>query len=416
VIVVGAGVAGLAAAWSARRAGREVTLVSAGPGASALGSGAVDDVPWEHLLRAARLLGSEPRASTSGPHLPASALAPDVAAFAAALGLWDVPESTRPWLATAAGRIRPARGRDRAMLDLARLEDTCVILPRAERAGWDADALAATLAGDRFARARRLTFRAVDVPVLRLHDERRIADGDLAARHDEEARLGWLAARLREGLAAIPGAGAVLLGPFLGARAPRAEALSAAVGLPVGEALVGVGSPAGLRFEAARDALLDAVGARRARDRVVSVLAGEDRLAVALERGGADLKADAVVLAIGGLAGGGVIYAPPEHAAGADLPPGGAVPFALSVKANVTLSLGGAGRMDVVASLHGPELDVTAWPIDGRPGALETVGVRCEGARAAPGIWAAGDVVAGRPRTVLEAVAAGIAAGVGGSG
>ena len=47
----------------------------------------------------------------------------------------------------------------------------------------------------------------------------------------------------------------------------------------------------------------------------------------------------------------------------------------------------------------------------GGPGALEAVGVRCEGARAAPGITAAGDVVAGRPRTVLEAVAGGIAAG-----
>jgi glycerol-3-phosphate dehydrogenase subunit B len=126
---------------------------------------------------------------------------------------------------------------------------------------------------------------------------------------------------------------------------------------------------------------------------------------------GATRKADIVVLAIGGLAGGGVIYAPPEHAAGADLPPGGRVPFELSVSAPVVLSLSGSSRMEIIASMHGPELDLTAWPRDGRPGVLETVGVLCEGVRAAERIYAAGNVVAGRPRTLLEAAAAGIAAG-----
>jgi glycerol-3-phosphate dehydrogenase subunit B len=106
-----------------------------------------------------------------------------------------------------------------------------------------------------------------------------------------------------------------------------------------------------------------------------------------------------------------VLYAPPEHAAGADLPPGGRVPFALSLRAPVDLSLGGAARMEVVGSLHGPELDAIAWPRAGRPGALETVGVRCEGVRAGEGILAAGDVIAGRPRTALVAAASGIAAG-----
>jgi len=110
-----------------------------------------------------------------------------------------------------------------------------------------------------------------------------------------------------------------------------------------------------------------------------------------------------------------VLYAPPEHGAGADLAAGGRVPFALSLRAPVELSLGGAARMEVVASMHGPELDAIAWPRDGRPGALETVGVRCEGVRAiasgTEALLAAGDVIAGRPRTTLIAVASGIAAG-----
>ncbi|APR84231.1 Hypothetical protein A7982_09580 [Minicystis rosea] len=61
--------------------------------------------------------------------------------------------------------------------------------------------------------------------------------------------------------------------------------------------------------------------------------------------------------------------------------------------------------------MHGPELDVTAWPVNGRPGTLETVGIRCDGVRAGDGLYAAGDVIAGKPRTLLAAVSAGIAAG-----
>src|SRR5262245_13038048 len=95
VIVVGAGIAGTAAAWSARRRGAEVTIVSAGAGASALGSGAVDDAPWERLARASAVLGAP---------IPASATASDLADFVADLALWDVPASAMCWIPTAAGR------------------------------------------------------------------------------------------------------------------------------------------------------------------------------------------------------------------------------------------------------------------------------------------------------------------------
>lgn len=410
VLVAGAGIAGLAAAFRARALRADVTVVSDRPGASALGGGAVDDLPWEELLRAARTLGVAP--------MPRP-LAAGVDDLARALGLWELPAEALTWIATAAGRIRPARGRDRALLDLGPLEGREVLLPRADRAGWDADAIAAGLAEDPFARARRIRFIAVELPILRFEEEHRIPDGDLAARHDDAARLGWLAERLREGLGRRKQAGAVLLGPWLGVAAARAEALSKAVGVPVGEALVGAGSPAGLRFEAARDRLLGEIGARVMRDRVVSLDVDADQVAVMLAREKAPLLVDAVVLATGGLTGGGLVFAPPEREAFADLPPGGRMPFALSLRAAVTLAGQSAptpSRMaplttGITSSLHGPELDLAAWPSDGRPGALESAGVRCDGVRAAPGITAAGDVIAARPRTVLEAVSSGLSAG-----
>jgi glycerol-3-phosphate dehydrogenase subunit B len=410
VLIAGAGIAGLAAAFQARRAGCDVTVVAHHPGASELGSGAVDDVPWERMQNAARTLGVLPAPRP---------IAPEVAEFARSLGCWDLPAQSRTWIATAAGRIRPARGRDRALLDLGALERGDVLLPRVDRAGWDADAIAAGLAAEPFARSRQIRFVAVDLPVLRFEEEHRIPDGDLAARHDDAARLGWLAARLLEGIGRRGPASAVLLGPWLGMRAARAEALAQAVGVPVGEVLVGVGSPAGLRFEAARDRLLREIGARVCRDRVVSVDGEDGGLSVTLAREKAPIVVDAMVLSVGGLAGGGVRYVPPEHDAVADLPPGGRIPFVLSLRAGVGLCAQitkvapalAQAPLGITSSLHGPELDLLAWPSDGQLGALESVGVCCDGVRAASGISAAGDVIAGRPRTVLAAVSSGLAAG-----
>ena len=83
IVVIGAGVAGLAAAWVAAKQGAQVTLLDGGAGASQLSGGAVDDVPWEELERAEQ---------ASGHSLPVSPLSEDAAAFAAALDLWRLIE------------------------------------------------------------------------------------------------------------------------------------------------------------------------------------------------------------------------------------------------------------------------------------------------------------------------------------
>lgn len=406
IAVIGAGVAGAAAAFGARRAGKRVTVISQGAGASAMMSGAVDDRPWEVLEAAARVWGDEPKAA---------ALPSEVLDFVSALDLWAVPEARGVRLATLAGRIRMARGSDRALLDMsALLPGTLVLIPRVCRAAWDADALSDALNDDPYARRRGFLFLAVDTPVLRFAEEPRISDIDLAARHDDDQRIAWLAENLKHTLVRVKQSPevpvAMLLGPWLGMRAPAAAALSARLGAPAGEALLGIGSPSGFRFEHARDRLLASLGADRVNARVRGLRArGEEAMVCELEDG-RELSFDAVVLALGGMAGGGISYCPPDAYAGEDMPPTVELPFALSLKAEVSLALG-RDAVDIASSMHGPELDADSWPAHSHESALSRVGIRAEGVCAGPRVFVAGECIAGHGRTVLSAVSSGLAAG-----
>lgn len=423
VLVIGDGVAGTAAAWRAAREGAAVTLVAGGAGASLLAPGAVDDRPWESVARAARALGAEMRAR---------ALDDGLTAFAEALDLWRLPREGEPLplLATMAGCLRPARGHDRALLDLGALAGATIAVPRADRVGWDADALAAAWGDDPFARRLEIRFVPLHVSLLRFADEQRISDADLAARHDDSARLGWFADRLRESFArAGKTPRAVLLGPWLGLDSPAASALAERLGIAAGEALAGAGSPAGLRLARARDRLLAGTTIRRVHARVRTLTLGlepkrgeakrgEDRRPSLLVEGDDDaLRADRVVLACGGLVGGGLRYDPLDIHAGADVPESNAPPFRFSFEL-VPTSAGrpyfaaGGARIGIASSMFGLDLDLSAWPSPGRPGLLESVGVACDEAGiAAPALAAAGDAVADRPRTMLIAIESGLRAG-----
>ena len=210
-------------------------------------------------------------------------------------------------------------------------------------------------------------------------------------------------------------ADAILMGPWLGALEPLAPELSQALGVAVGEVLDVVGITAGLRFEAARAGLLEAIGVAVEPHRVERVALSGDELRLTLDNGD-EVITDGVVLALGGVVAGGVVYDPPERHAGQDLPERGAAPWRLSLECPAELQAHGR-VLDVVGSIHGPPLDEVAWPIDADPGFLEAVGVRCEGlsllndGAVEARLLAAGDVMADRPRTVLQAVFSGIRAG-----
>jgi glycerol-3-phosphate dehydrogenase subunit B len=298
-----------------------------------------------------------------------------------------------------------------------------VAVPRVDRSGWDADSLAACWSDDAFARRHKIRFVALDAALLRYIGEDRIADADLAERYDDPSRLAWLAARLREAFARTGlEPGAVILGPWLGLNRGGAEALSGLVGVPAGEALAGTGSPTGLRFARARDRLLKGAAVTVQRHRVTELCAddeGEGRWSVTLDESDGPLRFDRVVLACGGLIGGGIVYDPLESHTGTDMPEKNRPSFRLSFAIGGALPedgrlffAAGGARLGVTSSMYGLDLDQAAWPSAGSPGLLESVGLHCdEAGNATPDIAAAGDVIADRPRTLLAAVRSGLQAG-----
>jgi len=381
-----------------------------GGGGGGLGGGAGVGLPGGAWLSEGR---------TSDDPLRTRALADDIRAFSDALEVWVLPsaDAPAPIVATAAGRLRPARGRDKGLLDVGSFGKTTVLVPRVPRAGWDADALAATLESEWLARRAGLRFLPVDAPVLRFTDEARIADADLAMRHDEPARIEWLAERLREMVHAAHGEAAsisgVLLGSWLGVKQERATELSSRVGVAVGEALVGIGSTAGLRFETATARFVARFSMKFVAERVTELRRAGERIEVVLASESSSVVADAVVIATGGMATGSIVYTPPDLQAGEHMPSRVEPPFSFGIQTidlSIPLSCG-KGRIDAGSSVFGPPLDTTAWPSGVRSSTLESVGIEAVDGKVCPGVYAAGDVVAGKRRTMLEAVASGLRVG-----
>jgi len=383
VLIVGAGAAGVSAAIALASRVSGVRVLTAGSGASSLFGGTLDVTPWQKHGAPAWLEG-------------------DLQATLDRLELYRLPEKGA-LVATTAGILRPARGIDRALLDLRELSRGNVLVPRADHHAWDANALARSLADSAEARAQNLAFTAVDATITRFRDERPLANAEIAARHDDPQRLSWLADRLRETLARAGTVAAVLLPPWLGIDRPRAEALSERVGVPCGEASSALASSAGLRFERARDRTFATMGveARRAWVERIRSTGTPERPAFAIETDeGETHLASLVLLATGGLVGGGLAYDPGEARA----------PFRTAIEVECTV---GAHQrpLDRPGSLSGAPPESLAWPFTDDP-LLERAGVLVGpgfAVKDAPrGLYACGDLIADRPRTWLEAWSSGV--------
>jgi len=404
VAVVGGGAAGVAACVAAAAAGASTSIVLGGSGASALSCGALDVAPWEDERGGSR--GEE------GAEVDAGALA-----VLRALGIYDV--GARPaLLATTAGIVRPARGRDAALLDLASIAPAgstgggAVLLPRCDQHGWDATALARAWNDAPRARARGLTFVPVDAQITRYREERTLRDAEIAERHDDRDRLAWLADRLRDVLARGGDFAAVLLPPWLGVAAPRARELGERVGLPCGECIGHLAGPSGQRFLRARDRAIDAARVDRIDGWARAVEATDGALRVELEDGRA-IGASRVVLACGGVLGGGVRYDPGDARFAGAMPSAARPTFSFAIDGIGEPGIHGR-PLELAGSLFGAPPEGIAWPLADDP-LLERVGLLAgaEGRALAglPGLYACGDLAADRPRTFLEALAAGARAG-----
>jgi hypothetical protein len=384
-LVIGGGFAGCAAAWELAQLGADVSLVWDSGGASELYSGALDLEPW---------------ATSDG----ASVYAPSAheAEFLASLGLWALNEGIPTRLGAGSGVVRSAALRDRAQLNLEVWRGGKVAVVDWGRPGWDGALLARAWSESAWARATRTEFLRVALEPPSIRELRLLSDYDLATCFDDAAWQATVAERLR---AIDPVFAACMTGPWLGLSPDTAERLRRLSGRALGEALSDPGGLAGVRFQVARDAWLGRARLAAYRGKVDAVQRSAQGLRVRWQERGAQSSApmaelfQCVILATGGVLGGGV-----QYASGLESTRHGA--FSLSLDAPAELRLDGRD-VSLLAGSEGADLVALGM------GALERVGVRVladQGVPEQPGLFAVGDVVAGRPRTALEAVRAGIRA------
>ncbi len=370
LVVVGGGFAGVAAAWRGRQLGAEVSLFHARAGASELSSGALDLEPWPTAVRA-------------------RPLAPELEGFLAAFEL-EAPASRWVVVATCAGTLRPARGRERALLDLAPFAGQTIAVLDLGRHDFDAEALAQAWSEAAWARSTATRFRAVPLELPGAPSQ--VSGYDfaqtLAATEQRRALSHAASARLRE-------EAAVLMGPWSTLEPGGDVEWERWLGRPVGETCSPPGGVAGARFERQRARVLEAAGVSVSAREVEALTPEGEVVLVDGER----VRADAVVLALGGVVAGGIVLGPPgpEHAGGAA--------FRLGVRAEAEFELDGV-KLDGASTLHG--IDFTARGL----GALERVGVACQGAALSGHrrVFAAGELRAGEPRTALHAMLSGLRA------
>ncbi len=268
VLVIGDGAAGIAAARAAVEQGATVTLVSEGAGATAMGSGAVWGAAAEPFARW----------SEGGPFQRGGRYV--------TLGAWV--------LADVVGALDSA-------LDVSRVAANAVlgVVDLPTHPGWNP----------------RMIASALGAAVIPLPDAPEDDSFHATARRFDTPGVVDATALLLQNALRGKGIGAVLFPPVLGLRRDDVAArLSAAVGVPVGEALGDAGDPLSMRFHRAlRQWVPASVTTVRGR---ASVTPGR-ALDVTVQ--GVKARARAVVLATGGLTGGGVQFGDRLREATADL-------------------------------------------------------------------------------------------------
>ncbi|MFA6033355.1 MAG: FAD-binding protein [Myxococcota bacterium] len=275
VVVIGMGAAGVAAALTAKQAGKKVLIVARSPGATALSSGAVDGAGGQ----AAEFM------ATSFPslHLGMALFLPTV------YGNW---KSTSMSLASQAGASpAPARPGEVVVVRFSDVEDTA----------GNVGSLVGRGAGN-----PQFSFRDVSIPLL--GGGRKAGVFEAAGAVDMDTGIARAAGeRLRAAI--TPGKTVMaLIPPVMGIRlySEAIAAFSMSAGLPVFEMLAGVPSVPGQRWQAALEDAVARALVEVQNDDVVRFTGEGDRVMSVGTASGAELRAASFVLATGKFIGGGV--------------------------------------------------------------------------------------------------------------
>jgi anaerobic glycerol-3-phosphate dehydrogenase len=322
VVVVGSGVAGLAAALAAKRAGAAVWIVEGPAGASALAGGAWDvatDRRDRAPLRAsprslemalddvARERPAHPWARLGRPD-SAAAIREAHEAVLGALGMYRplARAADAEIVCTDLGLVRRAGLAQRPVLDLARVPGARIAVAwmRALRS-FDGSFVARSLnelavrAGDR----RR--FVAVEVEMLRRAGDAVLLPHEAALLLDSHDARGRAITAFGRALGGV-GAEALLVPPVLGVDDDGVwPTLEAAVGIPVGEVVEPFTGAQSLRLSRGIRRALDSAGVVRRTKRALRVRAEDGGWRAELEDR-ETLRPGAIVLATGKHLGGGI--------------------------------------------------------------------------------------------------------------
>jgi hypothetical protein len=415
--VDGSGYAGFAAARSANAAGASTAILDSGGGASLLSLGALDWHDWHRAERA----GTADQNDNEG---AVRSLLTALPGFEHA----KANEHEVTLLATVSGETRSARVAHRALLNLRALAPGArIAIPSAP--GIYAEPLARALNESPLAREQRLLFSVIPSTLCKHRDEHDVSMLELAKRHDEPARQAFL---LRE-LAAIAQSGhqACLLPPILGTLPDTCARLQAEAPLVIGELYGFTPSPMSLRYASAVATALGNLAIPRIRAKVTAI-SFIGNCIVAETDTGERWSARALVLATGGILGGGLRYTPAAAGDGREFPFRASDEFALGLDGTVPSTLELCRRVHHArdfgpsettriepSSLHGSDPE-QLFDLSGR-GPMLQIGVRCDQngraylrdetiADAAGRIWVCGDAAL-LPQAFSESALGALASG-----
>lgn len=370
LLVVGAGMAGIACAWAGRRAGFEVTVLDGGSGATALGSGALD-------LSLAHDAERE---------LPPP-LRDEWKEFVKDLGFHAKSEADCR-VATCAGITRRCAYRDPSLLELSRHAGGTIGVAALERPEWEPERICRSLSDDAWSSASRTKF--VPWPFDGIFEGRELGTPlpvfSRVVRSRQEP--------LREALLAAKRSGkiqALLLGPWLGNDGEQASSIVGSDGF-AGEVVNPPEGGAGARLIQAGHRFLAERGVAIKRARAVSIAVEGQRVRVVVRSpaGESVEQATACVLATGGLLGGGRWLSSGRRAGGT---------FELELAFGQAGSTGSQDGIDPLGT-------VSEWLLPGSLGSF--LDRECPAPWESDRVRLAGDVSKGSPQTLGAAIVGGL--------